>query len=98
MANLRVKPERVNQASQSPAVRIAYQDPPTDRPPAARRYELSAAPFAGPQGRVHHSPESVALGFQEVGQYLLDSLNFLEEVCAFLEWHGCAPARMAAVI
>jgi hypothetical protein len=77
---------------------ISAADLPPSSVPRQRIDTNSARHPLQAQGRVHHSPETVPLGFQELGQYLLDSLNFLEEVCAFLAWHGCAPARMAAVI
>jgi hypothetical protein len=49
--------------------------------------------LCGPRRCVHHAPESVSLGFQELGQHLFDSLNLLEEVCAFVACHGYVPAR-----
>src|SRR5882724_2916496 len=62
--------------------------------PGSASVRTQRGTLCGPQRRVHHAPESVSLCFQQLSQYLLDSLDLLEEVCAFLAWHGCAPARM----
>jgi hypothetical protein len=55
--------------------------------PGSASIRAQRSALCGPRGSLHHAQESVSLCFQELVQHLLDSLNLLEEVRAFLAWH-----------